>query len=376
LGIVAKNPAAHAVELHRWAIVIDCHSDILIPVTAGKMRLGQRVEVPDPRAWCPSAGTGGGFENFGFSAHTAHFGPMGQYDLPRLVEGGVTALACAIYLEDHDLDRAVEKGLQMAWALHHEVESNANFELATTAADIRRCKREAKVAAILSFEGFEPLGADLHLLDLYYKLGLRIASLTHTRRNVYADGAPLSPVSGPGRGGGLTALGKQAVWRMNELGIVVDLVHINDVGFWEILESSTAPVICSHSTGTMFVTPGQEEVSPLGIPGRPGLSLPRDRERLQALARNGGVLGIIFFYKEALDDVVADIEVALEVMGPDHVGLGSDYYGLELSPAGLEDISKVPALTRRLVERGHSDDVILKILGGNFLRVFEQVWKR
>lgn len=373
---MAKNPAAHAVELHRWAIVIDCHSDILIPVTAGKMRLGQRVEVPDPRAWCPSAGTGGGFENFGFSAHTAHFGPMGQYDLPRLVEGGVTALACAIYLEDHDLDRAVEKGLQMAWALHHEVESNANFELATTAADIRRCKREAKVAAILSFEGFEPLGADLHLLDLYYKLGLRIASLTHTRRNVYADGAPLSPVSGPGRGGGLTALGKQAVWRMNELGIVVDLVHINDVGFWEILESSTAPVICSHSTGTMFVTPGQEEVSPLGIPGRPGLSLPRDRERLQALARNGGVLGIIFFYKEALDDVVADIEVALEVMGPDHVGLGSDYYGLELSPAGLEDISKVPALTRRLVERGHSDDVILKILGGNFLRVFEQVWKR
>ena len=235
-------------------------------------------------------------------------------------------------------------------------------------------EREDKVGAILSFEGFEPLGPDLRFLDLYYKLGLRIASLTHTRRNLYADGAPLGLVSGAAKGGGLTALGRQAIRRMNELGIVVDLVHINDVGFWEILDLSQAPVICSHSTGTMFVTPGQEAVGPLGIPGRPGLALPRDRERLEAIARNGGVLGIIFFYKETLDDVIADIETALEAMGPDHVGLGSDYYGLELAPRELEDVSKLPALTKRLVERGHSDEVILKILGENFLRVFEQVW--
>ena len=162
---------------------------------------------------------------------------------------------------------------------------------------------------------------------------------------------------------------------MNELGIVVDLVHVNDIGFWEILELSQAPVVCSHSTGTMFVTPGQEAVGPLGIPGRPGLALPRDRERLEAIARNGGVLGIISFYKESLDDVIADIETALDVIGPDHVGLGSDYYGLELAPRGLEDIGKLPAVTKCLVVRGHSDEVILKILGGNLLRVFEQVWK-
>jgi len=370
-----KSLAQHALDLHQQAIVIDCHSDILIPVTGKKMQLRQRVDVPAPAGWQLPAGMGGGFEGFGFSAHTAYFGPMGQYDLPRLVEGGVTALNCAIYLEDDDLNRAVEKGLQMAWALHHEIESNANFELVTTASDIWRCKREEKVGAILSFEGFEPLGPDLRFLDLYYKLGLRIASLTHTRRNFYADGAPLGAVSGAAKGGGLTALGRQAIRRMNELGIVVDLAHINDVGFWEILDLSQAPVICSHSTGTMFVTPGQEAVGPLGIPGRPGLSLSRDRERLEAIARNGGVLGIIFFYKETLDDVIADIETALEAMGPDHVGLGSDYYGLELAPQGLEDISKVPAITRRLVERGHSDEVILKILGGNFLRVFEQVWR-
>jgi membrane dipeptidase len=96
---------------------------------------------------------------------------------------------------------------------------------------------------------------------------------------------------------------------------------------------------------------------------------------LEALAKNGGVLGIIWFYKSDLDAVVADIETALELMGEDHVGVGSDLYGLGLAPAGLETIGKMPALTRKLVERGHSDAVILKILGGNFLRVFEQVWR-
>ena len=95
---------------------------------------------------------------------------------------------------------------------------------------------------------------------------------------------------------------------------------------------------------------------------------------LEAIAGRGGVLGLIWVLHVELDDVIRDIETALEVMGPDHIGLGSDLYGLEMAPKGLEDISKVPALTRRLVERGHSDGMILKFLGGNYLRVFEQVW--
>jgi membrane dipeptidase len=95
---------------------------------------------------------------------------------------------------------------------------------------------------------------------------------------------------------------------------------------------------------------------------------------LEVLAANGGVLGLIWFCHENLDAVVADIETALEVMGPDHVGLGSDLYGLELAPKGLEDISKAPAITRALVRRGHSDEVIRKFLGENYLRVFDQVW--
>ena len=148
-----------------------------------------------------------------------------------------------------------------------------------------------------------------------------------------------------------------------------------ETGFWEILDLAAAPVILSHSTPTMFPNTEPGVIGPLGgkVP-RPRLELPRDCTMLEALAKNGGVLGLIWVCHADLDDVVRDIETALEVMGPDHIGLGSDLYGLELAPRGLEDISKVPTLTRELVARGHEDETILKFLGGNYLRVFEQVW--
>jgi membrane dipeptidase len=101
----------------------------------------------------------------------------------------------------------------------------------------------------------------------------------------------------------------------------------------------------------------------------------RGRERLEALAQNGGVFGVFFLGAKDVDDVVADVEYVMDLTGPDHVGLGSDLYGLHDCAKGLEDISRVPAITEKLVERGHSDEVILKILGGSFMRVFNQVWK-
>lgn len=361
-----------AVELHRQAIVIDGHSDILIPIADGKMRMNERVEVPDPATWQPDMGmVGGAGSEFYFPHHAIHFGPMGQFDIPRLQEGGVTVEVCAIYIDDSQLNWSLSRGLQMAWCLHREVEESDALELVTSVADIRRVKNEGKCGVLLSFEGFDALGSDLRFLDLYHKLGLRMASLTHCRRNAYADGSQDGVETG-----GLTALGRQAVRRMNALGIVVDLVHINDAGFWEIMDLTTAPVVVSHSSSTNFPAVGAKAPGPLGDLPRPGLVLPRDREKLVTLAFNGGVLGVIWFYKAELDDVVEDIEIALEVMGPDHVGIGSDLYGLQLAPRGLEDISKFPALTHRLVERGHSDDVILKILGGNLMRVFERVWKK
>ena len=359
-----------AAALHRRAIVVDGHSDILIPVTEGKMSLGDRVEVPG-LDWEPPPG----LENnplvrFGMGAHTVWFGPMGQYDLPRWQEGGVTAQLCAIYLDDDWLRDPVRRGFEMVWNLHDQIARHDALVLATTAGDIRRAKEEGRVALVLTFEGCEALGTDPRFLDLYYRLGLRSASLTHTRRNIFADGCWAAD-----RRGGLTALGKEVVRRMDDLGIVIDLVHIGEVGFGEILELTDNPVILSHTTPTMFPDTAPEAGDLLGgrLP-RPRLELPRDRAMLEALAANGGVLGLIHVAHRDLESVVRDIETALEVMGPDHIGLGSDHYGREMALAGLEDISKVPRLTEALAARGHSDEVILKFLGENYLRVFEEVW--
>jgi len=370
--MTSKNIKAHARDLHARAIVIDGHSDILIPVAEGKMRLGDKINVPDPETWLAPPGLENSpLVDFGFQPHTAYFGPMGQYDIPRFLEGGITAQVCAIYLDDDKLGWPLQRGLEMTWHLLDATAAYDNFQLITTAAGIRRLKKTpGKCGAILSFEGCEALGAEPRFLDLYYKLGLRIASLTHTRRNIYADGCYAAD-----NPGGLTSLGKDLIRRMNQLGIVVDLVHIGPAGFWEILDLTTKPVILSHSTPTMFPNSDPNLIGPLGgkVP-RPRLELPRDRSMLEALVQNGGVLGLIWVCHADIDNVIQDIETALEVMGPDHIGLGSDLYGLELAPRALEDISRVPAITERLVARGHADDTILKFLGGNYLRVLERVW--
>jgi len=253
----------------------------------------------------------------------------------------------------------------MTWWLHREVEENEDLELVTAVADIHRVKRTGKCGCILALEGLEPLGVELRFLDLFHKLGLRMASLTHSRRNFFADGAQQDVQTG-----GLTRLGREAVKRLNELGIVIDLGHLNQAGFWEVLEISQSPVVFSHISPSKFFPLDAGESHRYA-----GLDLSHGRERLEAIARNGGVVGVIFYAQDDLDEVVADIEYLIDTIGPDHAGLGSDLYGVEKAPKGLEDISKVSAITERLVHRGHTDEVILKVLSGNYMRVFEQVWK-
>ncbi len=362
-----QNIESHAAELHKRAIVIDGHCDILMPIADGKVRLGERVEVPDPATWKPPLGVAEDTSSnvFGFPPHTYYFGTAGQYSIPQFLAGGLTVQVCAIYLQNRDLERALQRGLEMTWWLHREVEENDDFEMVTTVADIHRVKREGKCGGILAFEGFEPLGFELRFLDLFHKLGLRMASLTHSRRNFFADGLQENIQTG-----GLTKLGKQAVNRRDEQGIDIALGHLNQVGVWEVMELSQSPMVFSHTSPRKFYPRHADE-----SPRYPGIDTSRGHERLEAIARNGGVVGVIFYYQADVDEVVTDIEYVMDVVGPDHVGLGSDLYGMERAPKGLEDMSKLPAITNRLVQRGYSDEVILKVLGGNYMRVFEQVWK-
>jgi membrane dipeptidase len=352
-----------ASALHQRAFVIDGHSDILMSIADGKARLKERASVPDPATWQapPEVVRAAGV----LSPHSHYFGPTGQYSLPQWRAGGVTAQVCAIYLPDDQLSHALQRALEMVWWLHREVEENDDLELVTRVADLQRVKEAGRVGAILAFEGLEPLGAEPRFLDLFYKLGLRMAGLTHSRRNFFGDGTQFDVQTG-----GLTAAGKAIVRRMNELGIVIDLAHLNQAGFWDVLEQSRQPVVLTHSSARSYFPSDGEH------PTRyPPADITRSRERMEALVRNGGVFGVIFFRQTDLAAIVADIEYLLEQLGPDHVALGSDFFGAQDAPRDLPDIAHLLALTEALARRGHSDEVILKILGGNYLRVFEKVWK-
>jgi membrane dipeptidase len=357
--------SARARELHRQAIVIDGHSDILNPLADGRLRLAERVVVEPPDRW-----QGAAFAQrhtqatpYQLSPYAMWFQCMGQYDIPRFREGGLTAQVMAIYIDDADLDAPLERALEMVGAFHRELEANPQtLTLATSAGDIRRAKAEDKTALLLSFEGGEPLGRNLELLEIFYRLGLRMVSLTHSRRNALADGTQMGIQTG-----GLTQLGRELVRAMNELGIVIDLAHLSDPGVWEILELSKDPVIWSHINIRS------------GSPGyRTGLlesDATRGTTKLKALASRGGVAGVIFWGRADVAAVVDEIDAVIQHVGDDHVALGSDFYSLESAPRGLEDISKLPALTEQLLRRGYGDATIKKILGGNLMRIFDQVLK-
>lgn len=369
--MLSDKTSAKIKELLQEAVVIDGHSDVLIPLTEDKMDIADRVKIPDAQSWQAPPG----LENtplvqFGLDPHTAYFGCMGQYDIPRWRAGGINTQLCAVYLDDNKLDVPFKKGMEMVYTFHKTVEANDDLVHCLTAQDIREAKADGKIGWVLTFEGCESLGADYRMIDLYHKLGLRAASLTHTRRNIFAEGC-----WGADKQGGITPLGRKLVQRLLDLNIVIDLVHIGKEAYWEILDMADQPVILSHSTPTMFDSTLEEDQDVMGgkLP-RPGLELPRDRAMLEALAKNGGVLGMIWILYRDMGDAVRDFETALAVMGPDHIGLGSDLYGHQLATPGLEDISKLPNLLGALIERGHSDETLLKFLGGNYLRVFEKVW--
>jgi membrane dipeptidase len=319
-------------QLHRESIVFDTHCDTLQEVLAGKRRLGERSEE-------------------------------GHLDLPRLHEGGVTAQIFAVFVSpSHFPTGAARQALRLLDVFHQELEGNVDqLTLATKASEIERAKVGGKVAGILSLEGAEALEGDLRVLRAFYKLGVRNIGLTWNLRNAAADGVDETRSSS-----GLTNFGVQLVQEMNRLGILVDISHLSPTGVRDVLHISEVPVIASHSNAYALCSHRRNLTD----------------EQLEGVASKGGVVGVTFvpgFVTEdedqaTLERVLDQIDYMVKTMGVDHVGLGSDFDGFFNSKVrGLEDVTCLPGLTAGLVERGHGEEDVKKILGGNFLRVFGEV---
>ncbi len=367
----AQDDLARARRIHSQAPVVDTHIDTM-----------QRVLI----------------ENVDISRRL----PDGHADIPRLKEGGVRAPFFALWVPTYYKgSEAVRRTLELRDAMQKVLDSYPNqIELALTAADVERITRAGKIAAVLTIEGGHQIADDLAVLRTYYRLGIRSMTLTHFRNNNWADSSTDKP-----RHNGLTEFGKEVVREMNRLGMIVDISHVSDKTFFDALAVTSKPVIASHSSCRALS------------------DVPRNMtdDMLRALAKNGGVVGINFgsgFLSQkaagalrksiaaiadkepdltgkalddfaakehfrrlqtsegppaALEDAVAHIDHVVKVAGMDHVGIGSDFDGVSSTPVGLEDISKMPALTAALLQRGYTEQDVKKILGGNFLRVLRQV---
>lgn len=343
---LSKAEEERALAVHRDSIVVDTHNDTVQDMMAGP--------IPHNR-------------EFSLRRTLGERSSIGQIDLPRIREGGVDCLIFSMVVS-----RAIYRGrrlrrlLQMLDVFHSEVEKNPNeLALATTHQEITDAVRDGKVAALVSIEGGEALEGDIGALRMLYKLGVRSVILTHFARNELGDG------SRDDSGSHLTDFGVEVVEEMNRLGMVVDVSHINETGFWDVMELTSSPVIASHSNCKALSDYHRNLTD----------------EQIEAIANNGGVVNLSFcggFIKQGItrktlsevtiDDWLDHVDHIVGLVGPDHVGLGSDFDGGCGFPE-MDDITKVPNITRGLVSRGYSNGDIKKILGGNDLRVFEAVLK-
>jgi membrane dipeptidase len=253
--------------------------------------------------------------------------------------------------------------------LRLEAESGGALEIVRTAADVRRCRAEGRLAVILHIEGAECLDTRLEALDVLVAAGLRSLGLVWSRSNAFGHGVPFDFPRSPDTGPGLTAAGRRLVRRCNGLGVLVDLSHLNEAGFWEVAEISTAPLVATHSCAYAL------SPSPRNLTDR----------QLDAVAESGGVVGINFHkgFLRADGDWTAPTSVSeiarharyvADHIGVEHVALGSDFDGATM-PDDLPDASALPALVSALRTSGFDDRELDLIGHGNWDRVLEQTWK-
>jgi len=318
-------------QIHRDSLVFDAHCDFLSLAVWDGRRFDRRLDY-------------------------------GHLDLPRLLDGGVSAQMFAIFTlsQRHPTaEHSTVEALRQVEAFHQLPQHSAGrFVIATRAAEIERAKARGDVAGVLSMEGCEPLAGDIALLRVFYQLGVRCIGLTWNRRNAAADGIAQADA------GGLTEFGRLVVQTAFQLGMLVDVAHLAAPGVAEVLQLAEGPVITSHANAHALC-PHPRNLTDA---------------QLEGIARCGGVVCVTFVpafitpspEQASLERLLDHVDYIAQRIGTEHVGIGSDFDGYEGVTAGLEDVTRLPALTAGLVQRGYTTTAIRNILGGNLVRVFQQ----
>ena len=326
----------HVERIHKNSTIVDGHYDLLMDVTPQREAGRRRVVETD--------------------------------HLPGFTEGRVNIVVSSIFVDSTFLpEMALRKAMDQVSSLYAEIdESPDKIMLCRNYDDITRAQKQRKIGIMLSFEGIEPLYNDLSLLRVFYELGVRMVGLVWSRRNFAGDGCHFSGVR-EGKKGGITDFGVQLIEEAERLGMFIDVTHLNDEGFWDVMEVAKKPIIASHSNCRSIVNSMRNLTD----------------EQIKAIAQRGGVIGM-----NACNIFVVDhVDHIVELVGPTHVGLGFDFAEKLIKLMSVEELAAMPRklfdvlkghksirqFTKALIERGYKDAEIEMILGANFLRIYKEL---
>lgn len=349
-------------------------------------------------------------DNFDMASPPA--GDKGNLDFAKAKAGNLGAEFFSIWVEPKEFkDQYAHRTLALIDSVYQQAAKHPDkMMMAFSTADIERAHREHKLAALLGIEGGHSIENDIRLLREYYRLGVRYMTLTWSNTNEWADSSGDINDTNVQHHNGLTEFGKDVVYEMNRLGMIVDISHVSDKSFYDALLASRAPVIASHSSARALTNHPRNMTDDMlrEIGRRGGVVMVnyysafvdenwRQAYEAQAKERTAAIDAVAQEYKDAdpvtryretdkvakdwaakiprppFEAIINHVDHVAKVAGVDHTGLGSDFDGTPSMPEGLDSAADLPKITDALLKRGYTAEQIRKILGGNLMRAFKDV---
>ncbi|HMN50076.1 MAG TPA: membrane dipeptidase [Ignavibacteriaceae bacterium] len=320
--------------IHSKYTLIDLHNDVL------------EVMVSDP------------------NYHLADLHTYNHTDIPRLQMGGVDVQFFSIWVSPTAYTNYFDQALVMRDIFYSELASNTStIEQATTLQQALQINNQNKIAAVIGVEGGHHIEESMDKLLQLYNAGMRYLTITWNNSTNWAISAkdPRTLTQG------LSEFGRQVIRKLDSLGVIIDVSHVGIKTIQDILAVTTNPIVATHS-GARSVYNHYRNLYD---------------SQIQDIAKSGGVVGVVFYpyflngsSNSSIDDVLKHIDHIVKLVGTNYVSIGSDFDGIEVTPTGLEDVTKFPDLTLALLQHGYTETEVAKFLGGNFKRVFEKVCKK